>query len=212
VDEVRVWLVDADQPDAVVKRLHALLDEGERRRMAALRREEDRRRFVVAHGAVRTIVGRELSAPADQLCWLVGPHGKPELTGRWTGVHVNLSHSGDLDAVAISANRRVGVDVQQVLPTLDWAAMTARFLGAAEAAWVDSPERFARVWTRKEALVKAHGGTLAKGLTLLVAGDGDNRVVAGRRVQDVPAPAGYSLAVAAEGTAAYRVVCDRWRF
>ncbi len=204
-----MWLVDADQPEAVVQRLHACLDDGERRRAAAMRRDTDRRRFVVAHGALRTLTGRALSAPPADLTWVRGPHGKPELAGTFTGVHVNLSHSGDLNAVALSAARRVGVDVQRVLPTLDWAAMAARFFPAAEAAWVDSADRFARLWTRKEAVVKAHGGTLTKGLALPVAGDGDV-VVAGSRVRDVAAPDGYRLAVAAEGEAAYRVVCERW--
>src|SRR6266704_1912541 len=39
---------------------------------------------------VRTVAD-VLGAPAEELRWRYGPAGKPELTGRWTGVHVNLS-------------------------------------------------------------------------------------------------------------------------
>ncbi len=199
-----MFLADAGQPDAVMAALRAVLDDEERGRADAFRGATDRDRFVVAHGALRMIAGQALGAPPDQLRFTRGPHGKPELTG----VHVSLSHSGDRNAVAVCANRRVGVDLQRALPALDVVAFAARYFPPDEAAWVaDSPERFATLWTRKEALVKARGGTLAGGLSRPVLG---LDVVDGVRLADVPAPDGFHLAVAAEGAAEYRVVCQGW--
>jgi 4'-phosphopantetheinyl transferase len=225
VDAVQVWLIRSDQPVAVLDELAAVLDDEERARADMLRRAADRRRFVVAHGAARMIVGRLLGAPADQIRWRRGPHGKPELCGAWTGAQVNLSHSGDLNALAITESRRVGVDVQQVLHTVDPCAMAARFFPSAEARFVaeamdpiDRARRFGRLWTRKEACVKACGSTLAKGLPMAAQGRSD--VVLGRpssalpgpfRVRDVRAPAGFCASVALEGAGAYRVERHWWR-
>lgn len=181
-DTVQVWLVPDQRSEPVLADLLAVLDAAERRRADAYRSADDRRRFVVAHGAVRHIVAGRLGAPAAEIRWTHGPHGKPELAGRWCGTQVNLSHSGEVAMVAVTASRPVGVDVQQVLPRVDAAAMARRYFPPEEARLVRAvpdaerrAERFARLWARKEALVKAHGGRLTQGLRIPVH-DLDGRV------------------------------------
>ncbi|HEV2635721.1 MAG TPA: 4'-phosphopantetheinyl transferase superfamily protein [Actinocrinis sp.] len=76
-------------------------------------------------------------------------------------------------------------------------------------------ERFARLWCRKEACVKAHGARLAEGLGLpvweagpLVVRDPTGALPGACRVRDVPAPIGYRAAVALGGEQPFTV---RWR-
>lgn len=126
-DLVEVWLVADRRPDCALDGLLAVLDADERQRAEAYRSADDRRRFVLAHAALRHVVAGRLGAPPAEIRWARGPHGKPELTGPWRGTEVNLSHSGDVAMVALAAYRRVGVDVQRVLPHLDAAAMAARY-------------------------------------------------------------------------------------
>nr|WP_134001000.1 4'-phosphopantetheinyl transferase superfamily protein [Streptomyces sp. 846.5] len=222
-DAVRVWLVPDQRSEAVLADLFAVLDAGERRRAEAIRSADDRRRFVVAHGAARDIVARLLGAPAEELRWERGPHGKPALAGRWTGVQVNLSHSDELSMVAVSASRRVGVDVQRVLPAAESTAAANRYYPPEEARFVRAApdaesraDRFARLWVRKEALVKAHGGRLAEGLRIPVRDVRPAPAAGGAAwardyfVADVPAPQGYRAAVALAGAANYRVIRRRW--
>ncbi len=84
--------------------------------------------------------------------------GKPVFSK--SAVHFSLSHSGRYAMCALS-EERVGVDVQelrQVKPSM------ARWLHPQERQWLESwpPERqteaFFRLWTRKEAWVKAESG------------------------------------------------------
>ncbi len=213
-DAVRVWLVPDQRSEAVLADLSGVLDAEERLRADAYLSADDRRRFVVAHGAARHIVSRCVGAPAEELRWERGPHGKPELAGRWAGVRANLSHSAELSVVAVTAARGVGVDVQRLLPHLDTAAMADRYFPPEEAdlvrAAADARSRadlFARLWCRKEALVKAHGGRLTPGLRIPVH---DLGAVAGHRIADLPAPHGYRAAVALVGTGGYRVAWRRW--
>jgi 4'-phosphopantetheinyl transferase len=211
IDTVRVWLVDARAAEHAA--LAALLDEEERRRLARLRREEARRRFVAAHGTARVIIGRQLAVPPARLRWRRGRHGKPELAEPRTALQVNLSHSGDLVAVAVSDHRPVGVDIQQLVDRLDPARLADRFFPEPEARYVaegpDPVDRFTRLWVRKEACLKAAGGRLVEGLAVpVLSADGEVLVrhpAGDHLVRDLPVPPGFRAAVALAGDEPFRV-------
>ena len=223
-DVVEVWLIRTDLPGRVLADLLSLLDDGERERARALAYPDSRQRFIAAHGAFRVILGRRLGVPPASLRWHLGPHGKPELA--MPGPRVSFSHSGDLAALATAPGRRVGVDIQQLLPRLDVTRMAARFYPRQEAEFVASAvvparqvARFTRLWARKEAYVKVAGGRLLPGLEQVIprsgvvvdGGSGSGGGLPGGPclVRDVRAPRGYRAAVAAEGTRAYDVI-RRW--
>lgn len=231
VDTVRVWLIGPPRSARVLARLEGVLDDEERGRADGLLFEHQRRRFVVAHGTVRFILGRQLGVPPARLLWERGPHGKPELAVP-AGPRVSLSHSGELAVLAVSAVRPVGVDIQRLRADLDAVAMAARYFTGAETSFVAAAgrratqlARFTRLWTRKEACVKAAGGRLMQGMAMPVhpaAGDrghGGGVLVRGSAdtlpgpylVRDIPAPLGFRAAVALEGSGAYRVIPRWWR-
>jgi 4'-phosphopantetheinyl transferase len=216
---VHVWLIRVDRADGVLADLEAVLDEREQARAHSYLQAGHRRQYTVAHGAARLILARYLGRPPERLRWRRGRNGKPELAGAWTGLHVNLSHSGNLAAFALSHGRRIGVDVQAMLPHLDPAALSARYYPPGEAAFVASAGdparqlgRFVRLWARKEACVKAAGGRLMQGLRLPVHGDvvqdPSGRVRGRYLVRDVPVPPGFRAAVALEGEQPFRL--QRW--
>jgi 4'-phosphopantetheinyl transferase len=212
-DLVRVWLVPVDVPPATAACCRDVLDDGERARAAAFDRPRDRLRFTVAHGALRILAGRALGTRPAALVWIPGPHGKPELVPPWSGLHTSLSHSGDMIAAAISTGRPVGVDVQHLVPGLDTVGLSARFFPPDEAEYVAAggdararSDRFAYLWARKEAVVKAVGGRLWSNLKIAVR----NRDVVScaeparpHRVADVSAPASFRAAVALAGAAPF---------
>jgi len=230
-DTVRVWLVGMPRSARVLARLESVLDDEERRRADGLRFAHQRRRFVVAHGAARLILGRQLGVPPARLRWVRGPHGKPELAMP-SSPRVSLSHSGELAVLAVSALRPVGVDIQRLRADLDPVAMSARYFTHPETSFVAAAERragqlgrFARLWARKEACVKASGGRLMQGMALpvnvatrgrgraggvLVRGTADT-LPGPYLVRDIAAPQGFRAAVALEGGGAYAVSSRWWR-
>jgi 4'-phosphopantetheinyl transferase len=219
-DLVRVWIIPCDVPPEISARCEEVLDDGERARAAAFLAPGDRHQFIVAHGARRILVGRQLRTPAATLRWIGGAHGKPELAPPWSALRTSLSHSASLIAVATSAPRPVGIDLQHLMPGLDAIGMSARFFPPDEASYVAAApdantraDRFAHLWVRKEAVVKAAGGRLWPNLKIAVR---DTEVIgcaepAERyRVTDLRAPAGYRAAVALSGTAPFEVHIIRW--
>lgn len=217
---VTVWTLRTDVAPDVLARCHDLLDDTERTRAAAFVHETDRRRFIVAHGALRLVLGRELGVPARRLAFTSGRHGKPRLTP-FAGLHMSLSHCADLAAVATSPAQPVGVDIQQHVRG-DVAAMATRFFAPEEARYVvaapdddSGVDRFTRLWTRKEAVVKAAGTRLWPNLGMPVHRHDVVQCVAPRgphRVTDLVAPQGSRLAVALPGAEPYdvRVGAFRW--
>ena len=150
----------------------AFLDQAERERWAAYRRDPDRDRFVVGCALAKTVIGactgREpADISFDRTCRDCGrPHGKPVL--RCGALEFSVAHSGDLVAVAV-ATAPVGVDVEQLadrpheLGGGDPAALARVVLAEPERqqlAAVDPPGRaraFLVAWARKEAVTKAKG-------------------------------------------------------
>ncbi|WP_433059647.1 4'-phosphopantetheinyl transferase family protein [Dactylosporangium sp. CS-033363] len=182
---VDIWLVDARAP------FDECLNPDERRRHDALSSPDDRRRFASAHSALHRILpGRR---------WTRGPNGKPELIG--TTLQVNLSHAGEWAAIALTDGRPVGVDLQDLVSGLDYAAMARRFFPPVEAD-VTELGTFSQLWARKEAVVKAAGDRLTRGLLLPVAGDPPPQVTHDGVVYtlaDFEAPEGFRAAVALQG-------------
>jgi 4'-phosphopantetheinyl transferase len=210
-------MIRMDLPDLLLTDLEELLDDAERDRARSLAQLASRRRFIAAHGAIRVILGGRLGAPPASLRWRYGPHGKPRLAG--TDLQVNLSHSGDLAALAVTSRRRVGIDVQQVLTSLATARMAARYYPPAEVRFVmaaDGPtaraDRFTRLWARKEACLKVTGGRLLPGLAQAVMDTGlagDYQAPAAL-IREVRVPSGYHAAVAAEGGTRYGITRRWW--
>ena len=82
-------------------------------------------------------------------------HGKPSLAAG--GPEFSLSHGGNYAVLAVH-HGAVGVDIEPVVPL--GFAISGRFLRPDEREWLEqdpSPGRFAALWTRLEAALKADG-------------------------------------------------------
>lgn len=131
----------------------------------------------------------------------------------------NVSHSGAHALIAWSETVRVGVDIETISPGLDWQALGRSVFAPADRAAVHalpSAERlsaFYRVWTAKEALLKALGVGIAGGLTAFSVLDQAQPGQLVPRVVDPASPAaGVAAYVAAwlEAPAGY-AACLAWR-
>ena len=80
----------------------------------------------------------------------------PHKSGSAFPADFNISHSGQLVCVAALAGGRIGIDVEQFRPLK--SDVIHKYLTAEQAAACEAdPNRFFDFWTRKEAVIKAHG-------------------------------------------------------
>ncbi|SEM54943.1 4'-phosphopantetheinyl transferase [Luteibacter sp. UNCMF331Sha3.1] len=102
-----------------------------------------------------------------------GEHGKPFLPAPFDSLGFNWSHSGDIALLAVGRGApgfQLGIDVETVRPRPRALELSRRFFAPDETdalAAREGDERlgaFIRLWTAKEAVLKAHGGGLSYGL------------------------------------------------
>jgi len=145
--------------------LRDLLSDAERERADRFRFAHHRRRFIVARARLREFLAARLGVHPERVELEHGANGKPWLAPRFahTGWRFNVSHCDDVAVYAFSQGKDVGVDVEAIRPVQEADAIAAQFFsdGEREAYAALSPRRrvlgFLRLWTRKEAFVKALG-------------------------------------------------------
>ncbi len=216
-------------PEESLDRFHATLSPDERGRAARFRQGPLRNRFVAGRGLLRAVLARYLAAEPAALAFDYNALGKPRLGPPWDGgeLDFNLSHAKGFALLAISGGRPVGVDLECPHPLHNLPGMVARCFSAEEQRqWQSLPaaERLAgffRVWTCKEAWLKARGSGLAFPLdqvsVTLLPGEpprllsigGDPREAALWRLECSRPAAGCLAAVAVRG-APPRVGAWRW--
>ena len=161
---VHIWTIALDEEPGMVPALIEMLSGDERVRAARFRTTELRVRFVVAHGALRTILSGYLGIAPGAVRFDTTESGKPYVPG--AGLTFNLSRSEGLALCAVTVAGNVGVDVERLRPVDDEDAIVHRYFAPGEMRQYEAvrrPERtaaFFSTWTRKEAFVKAVGSGL----------------------------------------------------
>ncbi|HVT33594.1 MAG TPA: 4'-phosphopantetheinyl transferase superfamily protein [Rhodanobacteraceae bacterium] len=98
-----------------------------------------------------------------------GEHGKP-FAPSLPGIDFNLSHARDHVLIAVARAQPLGVDIEHIDRKTDVDGLARRFFAASEAEALrglpeaQRLEAFVRLWTCKEAVLKALGEGLAFGL------------------------------------------------
>ena len=158
---------------AAAPHLLPLLDGHERERLARFRRPVDAARYLAAHALTRLVLADLLGSSPDSVvfdrtCRCGEQHGKPVLDGG--GPHFSFTHAGDLVGLAVHADGPVGLDVERVRELTDLPTMTRHVCSPAEIPRPDAPGGFFRIWTRKEALLKATGEGLSSPMNAITLG------------------------------------------
>jgi 4'-phosphopantetheinyl transferase len=205
---LELWFVRPPAPDGpaarhVLGQAAVLLDDRERRRLAAFVRPGDRLLYATAHLALRRLLAGYLGVPPAGIGFVRGVcpgcgerHGRPGLPG--DPLHFSLSHTRGLILVGVAAEP-VGVDVERVVGAATAEVCAAAFHPAERAeldglAPAERPARFARLWTRKEAYLKGLGTGLRRDLLAL-----HHAAAPGWTLLDVACPPGHAAAAAVRG-------------
>jgi len=147
-------------------------------RIARFLQPWDRHEREAAHGLLRHLVGGHLGRDPAEIVVARDGDGRPFLPGR-SDLDVNLSHGGGWVAVGLSAEGRIGVDVEGAARPVDWDGVAPVFLHPAE---LDAyrglpagarPRQALELWSVKEAFLKATGeGLIAEPRSVRPIADG----------------------------------------
>src|SRR5215469_7012517 len=171
-EEVHVWRTDLDAALGLIGPLEHVLSVDERQRATRFHRSLDRERFVLSRAFLREVLSVYVETDPAELQFAVAAGGKPALRAAAGAepVHFNLSHAEAIALLAVTAAGPVGIDIERVRGDFEHNAIARQYFSAAECQEYfrlgdgERPTAFARLWTRKEAYLKALGDGLSRPL------------------------------------------------
>jgi 4'-phosphopantetheinyl transferase len=173
-DVIEVWWLDLDVSDHDVEDLTAHLATEDALRVAALATEQLRRRAAVRLGLRRIVLAESLGVPAGRLELGREPSGRPyAVAPDGSRVSVSASSRGDVALVACIRHADLGVDVESASELGVAPRLIEEIASPSERAVLDAldasvrRDALLRLWTRKEALLKAIGTGIVEGLAHL---------------------------------------------
>ncbi|MDE2868074.1 MAG: 4'-phosphopantetheinyl transferase superfamily protein [Chloroflexota bacterium] len=124
-----------------------------------------RRRFILCRAALRAVLCHRLACNGQQITFGASSYGKPfaRVDETPSPVGFNVSHAGSHGLIAVAPRGRIGVDIEERVPRDDLNDLTDAVLGPNEKrefVLLHGNRRthfFYRMWTLKEALIKALG-------------------------------------------------------
>ena len=142
-----------------------LLSQGEHRRADRFLYPGPRRRYILLRAALRSLLCDRLGCSNDALSFKREKQGKPYavVNGNPASIQFNVSDSGMHGLIAIAPAGSVGIDVEERSVNRDLDGLAEMVFDVDEQSAVTAAvgeqkvERFYRLWTAKEALVKALG-------------------------------------------------------
>lgn len=172
LETVDVLVVHVDLAPDAYGEAEALdwLDNSELERRNGFVHSTARRRFTLCRAVLREIVCCNLNCRNDELSFAVSRFGKPFacVGGTPADISFNVSHGGRHGLIAVAQQGQIGVDVEERNTGRKLDSYISTLFAPGERAELERSqgnkkvELFYRLWTMKEALVKAAGD----GLTL----------------------------------------------
>lgn len=154
----------------------------------------------VVRDVLRELLGVYTGQPPASIQFELGSHGKPRLPDR--RVSFSVAHTRGLALYAVACKIEVGVDVERIDPARASLVVADAFMSAAATDRLRTcrddvrAREFFRLWTRREALLKARGtGWFDESSATAAEGD----TPSGWWLRELPLGPTHAAAVAGEG-------------
>lgn len=167
-NEIHLWQADLSSTEPSILPLLRALSADEYARAERYALPHLRRRFVVARGILRSLVGSYLGIVPSEVRFCYGAFGKPMLdeARHKEALAFNLSHTEDFALFAFSLVHDIGVDVERIQKSFEVLSLAQQHFSINEYAALSALptelqlSAFYACWTRKEAYLKARGAGL----------------------------------------------------
>lgn len=227
--EIHVWRASLETSD-----FHNLLNtltSDERERAERFYFKKDRENFIIARGALRTILSCYLDIEPSQIKFDYGQHGKPQIASMSCKepLFFNLSHSHGLVLYAITRWGNIGIDVEFIRYDYPCEKIAKAFFSNSEYAIINAlptpikHKTFFTYWTLKEAYIKAIGEGLMCPLDQIEILISPNEIAAKLKIKGNPldesiswslqkltSNPGYVAALAVKGSGCFQIKYFNW--
>jgi 4'-phosphopantetheinyl transferase len=159
-NEVHIWRAPLTISTPIEKEYLATMNLQEKARAERFHFPLHKRRFIAARGILRLLLSRYQNTSPEKIEFLYYPRGKPYIAD--VTLQFNISHSYEMAVYALTKDSAIGVDIEKTEKQFN-DSVAERYLHPDEYAELSGlanglrAMEFYRIWTRKEALIKAIG-------------------------------------------------------
>lgn len=158
-DDVIIYTLHLPEYYGLTKDLIHFLNPEELSRVERYYKDKDRNQFIICRAILKFVLSAYTQLDITTINIDYHFNKKPFLSSHpW--LFFNISHSEDLAVIAISRNK-VGIDVEYIFKDFDFSSLLPDIFDSNEALAIENAvnvnHTFYKLWTRKEALVKAVG-------------------------------------------------------
>ena len=166
-EDLQLFYAETSSVISRKKELTRLLSPDEKLRALRFLSEDDRETYIASHSLLRLLISGFIDKSPADLGFLKNSYGKPFLN--CNPVFFNLSHTKGAFAFVITKTSCVGVDLEEINRDFDINSIAGMVFSQKEKDYIfktaeGSKDRFFRLWTRKEAFLKALGSGIVKEL------------------------------------------------
>lgn len=158
IDGVHIYRISLVEDGYRIREFQALLSLDEQIQANRYLKKQDQDRFTISKAALRIILSRYMDIAPKALRFDVDTGKKPFVKSNRT-FFFNISHSSDWALIAVS-NMEVGIDIEFVKPDFVARDIVQEYFSQDEISYLNSQHTataFFKLWTRKEAFLKATG-------------------------------------------------------
>jgi 4'-phosphopantetheinyl transferase len=161
-NQVHVWQVNLKTLPANATKLTGTLSSEELERAGKFKFQQDREHFILFHSQLRLILSKYYDCQPGEFIFRYNSCKKPLISNpEFEGLKFNMSHSEDLMLVGLCKHKEIGIDVEKVREVDELDNIANENFSAQEIKYLtdssDKTNTFFKIWTRKEAFIKAIG-------------------------------------------------------
>lgn len=141
-----------------------ILDEKEIARLDKFRFEKDKKSFLISHVLLRQVLADYVQQQPTEISFSENNYGKPFLSGvNGSEIEFNLSHTEKYVCCCVTNTFPIGIDVEMIKDMDDCLLIASNYFSENEVCDLKSQDPksqnryFFKLWTLKEAFIKANG-------------------------------------------------------
>jgi 4'-phosphopantetheinyl transferase len=163
INKVHIFYADTSALDNIDRELtDNWLDQSEQNKVEKLHFLRDKTLYQLSHYMLRWVLSQYLNMQPQQIEFDTNQYGKPSVKG-CNKLFFNLSHTNGVSVIALSKNKTIGIDVEKINPKIEVNSIADNFFHPNEVKQLNQlsqnerPSAFYKIWTLKEAYIKAKG-------------------------------------------------------
>ncbi|HEY9116150.1 MAG TPA: 4'-phosphopantetheinyl transferase superfamily protein [Bacteroidales bacterium] len=159
-DEIHVFIYNLEQFSTKTEYFQSILSLREVGNSYRYYSETDRQRYILRYGIYRLVLSKYFNISPSELILQTTENGKPFIEK--SPISFSFSSNGEYCAIAIGKNQQIGIDIELLKDDSEYRQMAKMFFSVAEFDFLENisdeklPEAFLKIWTAKEAFIKAN--------------------------------------------------------